>query len=295
MLKKQRFGVEIEFTGISRGRAAEVVAEYFGTSVRLTRGTYDTRTIKDTKNREWQVMRDSSIRPQPAGDEFKVELVSPILVYEDIEVIQELLRKLRKAGAKANSSCGIHIHIDGANHNAKSLKNIVNFFCSRQDLIYEALQVKENRVSYCKKVSPELLKKIKATKNITQNDVETLWYSRANHGHAGGSGGRYNQTRYQGLNLHSFFYRGTVEFRMFNSTTHAGELKAYIQFCLAVSAWAIKSTDKILFKNISHYNPGQKTTIMNNVLIHRLNMVGDEFKTARLHLTSHLKEVAAVA
>jgi len=295
MLKKQRFGVEIEFTGISRGRAAEVIAKYFGTSVTLTRGTYDTRTIKDTKDREWQVMRDSSIRPQPAGDEFKVELVSPILVYEDIEVIQELLRKLREAGAKSNSSCGIHIHIDGANHNAKSLKNIVNFFCSRQDLIYEALQVKENRVSYCKKVSHELLKKIKATKNITQNDVETLWYSRANHGHAGGSGGRYNQTRYQGLNLHSFFYRGTVEFRMFNSTTHAGELKAYIQFCLAVSAWAIKSTDRILFKNISHYNPGQKTTIMNNVLIHRLNMVGDEFKTARLHLTSHLKEVAAVA
>jgi len=295
MLKKQRFGVEIEFTGISRGRAAEVIAEYFGTTVKLTRGSYDTRTIKDTKNREWQVMRDSSIRPQPAGDEFKVELVSPILVYEDIEVIQELLRKLRKAGAKANNSCGIHVHVDGANHNAKSLKNIVNFFCSRQDLIYEALRVKENRVSYCKKVSPELLKKIKATKNISRNDIETLWYSRANHGHSGGSGGRYNSTRYQGLNLHSFFFRGTVEFRMFNSTTHAGELKAYIQFCLAVSAWAIGSTDKILFKNISHYNPGQKTTIMNNVLIHRLHMVGDEFKTARLHLTSHLKEAAAVA
>jgi hypothetical protein len=32
---------------------------------------------------------------------------------------------------------------------------------------------------------------------------------------------------------------------------------------------------------------------MNNVLIHRLNMVGDEFKTARLHLTSHLKEAVA--
>lgn len=273
MLKKQRFGVEIEFTGISRGKAAEVVAEYFNSTVRLTRGAYDTRTVRDTKNREWQIMRDSSIRPQPAGDEFKVELVSPILVYEDIEVIQELLRSLRKAGAKANNSCGIHVHVDGANHNAKSLKNIVNFMCSRQDLIYEALQVKSNRVGYCKKVSPELLKKIKATKNITQTDIETAWYSRANHGHTGGRGGRYNDTRYQGLNLHSFFYRGTVEFRMFNSTTHAGVLKAYIQFCLAVSAWAIESSERILFKKINHYSAGQKITIMNNVLIHRLNMV----------------------
>jgi len=295
MLKRQRFGVEIEFTGISRGRAAEVIAQHFNSSVMLTRGSYDTRTIRDTQGREWKVMRDSSIRPQPTGDEFKVEVVSPILVYEDIEVIQELLRRLRKAGAKANNSCGIHVHIDGANHDAKSLKNIVNFFCSRQDLIYEALQVDENRVRYCKKVSPELLKKIKAAKGITCNDFETLWYSRANHGYTGERGGRYNQTRYQGLNLHSFFHKGTVEFRMFNSTTHAGELKAYIQFCLAVSAWAIKSTDRILFKKIGHYNPGQKTTIMDNVLIHRLNLVGDEFKTARLHLTSHLKEAAAAA
>ena len=80
MLKRQRFGVEIEFTGISRGRAAEVIAEYFNSSVTIARGSYDKRTIRDTQNREWQVMRDSSIRPQPAGDEFKVELVSPILV-----------------------------------------------------------------------------------------------------------------------------------------------------------------------------------------------------------------------
>ncbi len=293
MLKKQRFGVEIEFTGISRGKAADVIAKYFNSTVALARGSYDKRTIRDTQNREWQVMRDSSIRPQPLGDEFKVELVSPILVYKDIETIQEILRRLRKAGAKVNDSCGIHVHVDGANHNAKSLKNVVNFMCSRQDLIYEALQVKNGRMTYCKKVCPDLLAKIKTTKNITRADIETAWYSPVNHGYSGSRDGRYNSTRYQCLNLHSYFYRGTVEFRLFNSTTHAGELKAYIQFCLAVSAWAIESTDKILFKKINHYTPGQKVTIMKNVLIHRLNMVGDEFKTARLHLTSHLKDTVA--
>jgi hypothetical protein len=37
-----------------------------------------------------------------------VELVSPICRYEDIETIQEIVRKLRAAGAIANASCGIH-------------------------------------------------------------------------------------------------------------------------------------------------------------------------------------------
>jgi hypothetical protein len=56
-------------------------------------------------------------RKVAAGREYSVELVSPILTYqEDIETLQELVRKLRKAGAFTNTSCGIHIHLDGAEH-----------------------------------------------------------------------------------------------------------------------------------------------------------------------------------
>jgi ABC-type iron transport system FetAB permease component len=82
---------------------------------------------------------------------------------------------------------------------------------------------------------------------------------------------------------------------MFNSTTHAGELKAYIQFCLAMSAWAITSTDKVIFKNIDHYTPAQKAAIMGAVLTERLGMTGDEFKTARQHLTKNLIKKAEEA
>lgn len=290
MLKNQRFGVEIELTGISRGKAADVIAKYFNSPVKNIGTSYDTRVVVDAQGRDWQIMRDGSIRPQPSSDEFKVEIVSPILFYSDIDTIQEILRLLRANGAKANDSCGIHIHIDGANHNPKSLKNILNFMTSRQDLIYEALNVKSNRTTYCKKMSPELLTKIKATKDLNKDLIKSAWYSELNHGYRGSASGHYNNTRYQCLNLHSYFYRGTVEFRMFNSTTHAGELKAYIQFCLAVSAWSIESSDKVLFKKIEHYNVNQKVTIMNNVLTDRLGLVGKEFKTARLHLTKNLIE-----
>lgn len=41
-------------------------------------------------------------------------------------------------------------------------------------------------------------------------------------------------SRYHGLNLHSVFSKGTIEFRMFNSTLHAGEVKSYIQLCLLI-------------------------------------------------------------
>ena len=39
---------------------------------------------------------------------------------------------------------------------------------------------------------------------------------------------KYNKTRYHDVNLHATFMKGTIEFRLFNGTLHAGEIKAYI-------------------------------------------------------------------
>ena len=74
---------------------------------------------------------------------------------------------------------------------------------------------------------------------------------------------------------------------LFNGTTHAGRIKAYVQFCLAMSAWAINCDhDNLHFKSISGYTQQQKHDLMMRVLTKRLGMRGPEFKTARLHLTS---------
>lgn len=59
-LKDQTFGVEIEFTGITRERAAQVVAEHFDTySSDPDYSCYYTRKISDDTGREWKVMRDA--------------------------------------------------------------------------------------------------------------------------------------------------------------------------------------------------------------------------------------------
>ena len=49
----------------------------------------------------------------------------------------------------------------------------------------------------------------------------------------------FNGTRYYALNLHATRTKGTIEFRCFNSTTHAGKMKSYVQLCLVVSNQAL--------------------------------------------------------
>lgn len=302
MIKKQRYGVEVEMTGITRAKAASIIAEVFGTRASSADGTcYHTITIKDQSSRTWKVMRDSSINPvrndgtNEYMDEYRVEMVTPPLNYEDIETLQTIIRKLREAGAKANSSCGIHIHVDGANHTPKSLKKLINFMVARQDLIYEALNIGARGDQWCRKLNPQLLVEMRKDKNLSKSSAENIWYSRANDNYCGGIDHQhYNTTRYHGVNLHSYFSKGTVEFRLFNSTLHAGKIKAYIQFCLAVSSWAITSEDNTVFRSMAGYNAEKKVTIMRNILTHRLGLFGDEFKTCRLWMMKNLKDAAGM-
>ena len=302
MLKNQLFGVEVEMTGITREKAAKIVAEVLGSTPSRPNSTcYQTRTIADQANRKWKIMRDSSITPirndgsNEYLDEYRVEFVTPPLKYDDIELLQNIIRKLRENGAKSHRSCGIHIHVDGANHDAKSLRRLVNFITARQDLIYEALEIGNREYRWCQKLNAALLAEMKKNKNITKEKAEQIWYSNASDGYLGGiNHEHYNNTRYHGINLHSYFSKGTIEFRLFNSTLHAGKIKAYIQFCLAVSAWAITSQDKIVFRSMAGYPAEKKVTIMRNILTNRLGLYGDEFKTCRLHLMTPLKKAAGM-
>lgn len=108
--QKQTFGVEIEMNNITRRDAAKLAAEFFGTGRfedTARRNGYCTWSAWMADGREWKFQKDVSI----AGpDSQKCEMVTPILTYEDMETLQELVRILRKAGARSDATrgCGVH-------------------------------------------------------------------------------------------------------------------------------------------------------------------------------------------
>ena len=244
-MKTLHFGIEMEMTGITREKAANLMAGFFGTGWGTHQGgAYDTWTAADDLGRTWKAMSDSSIQAQrkvggrieSASTEYRTEVVSPILSYDDIPKLQELVRTLRKAGALVNSSCGIHIHVGAEKFTPKTLRNLVNLMASKEDMIYHALQIDPIREGrYCRKTDDTFLKELNRKQPKTMEAFADVWYLQAPFGREN----HYNSSRYHGLNLHATFTKGTVEFRLFNGTLHAGEIKAYIQFCLAVAHQAL--------------------------------------------------------
>lgn len=203
LMKSLTFGCELEFTGITREQAAKVVARFFETAVWYEGAGYDKRIVRDTSGRKWAIMRDSSIHPQRkgveiAGEDYKVELVTPVLYYSDIETLQELVRDLRKAGAKVNRSCGMHVHVGAEKFTPATLRNLSNLFANNEDMIYKALQVDDEHrnIDYCKKTSAAYLKELNEKKPKTEDAFKMIWYSDstpyAQHRH-------YDSSRYHGL------------------------------------------------------------------------------------------------
>jgi hypothetical protein len=218
--------------------------------------------------------------------EYSVELVSPILTYQgDIETLQELVRRLRKAGAFTNNSCGIHIHLDGAEHTARSIRNFVNIIASKNDLFYKALQIAPSRMGYCKKMDEILVEKINRKKPKTLAQIESLWYE----GYSESTNRHYHSSRYHFLNLHSFFNGNhTVELRGFNSELHAGKIRSYIVLALALNNQALTQ------KCASAKKPQvENEKFAMRTYLNRIGFIGEEFANCREHLTTHLDGSAA--
>ncbi len=290
-MKKQTIGVEIEVANISRERAIKTVGKFFESSPTYMReyDSYDSYIYKDPKGRTWRVMRDSSI--QARRDSEKAELVTPILKYEDIEDLQEIVRQLRHAGAISNPKhgCGVHIHIGADGHTPQTLRNLANMMASHEDLLIDALTLDRARVrTYADVVDKAFLKSINRYKPTTMAKLADLWYADS----YGSRSAHYNRSRYRMLNLHSTFTKGTIEFRLFqfdNPTDerkgglHAGQLKSFIQLCLALSQMA----KEVKTASCKPQQKENKKYAMRTWLL-RLGFIGDEFKTARKILTDRL-------
>ena len=292
-IKSQTIGVEVEMNNITRENAARIAAEFFGTNrseYTDSRNGYRTWSAWDSQGREWKFQRDVSIA---GADNQKCELVTPILTYSDIETLQELIRRLRKAGAKSDATrgCGVHIHIGANGHTAQTLRNLANIMASHERLLASALNIDSRRMNqYCRTVDTRFLTELNRKKPTTMAQLADIWYG--SQGENYDRNHHYNSSRYHMMNLHATFTKGTVEFRLFQfdapadgkqNGLHAGQLKSYIQLCLALSALA---------KNAKSASPKPQQTenpkyAMRTWLL-RLGFIGEEFATAREIFTKRL-------
>ena len=290
-MKTMTFGIEIETTGLRRQKAAETIATLIHGNVTHAGGPYDRWNATAPDGRTWSCCHDGSVTGATTGN--MAEIVSPILTWADIETVQTIVRALKSAGAKTDASCGIHIHVGAQGMDTASLIRLCKMDAAKEGLMAQSFGISEDRRQrWCQPISTSFMMRLNRAKPKTLEDFAKCWYGDQSwESHAAN---HYDHSRYHLLNLHSLFQKGkiengkvtrlgTIEFRAFNGTLHAGKIKAYIQFCLALVAMAKASKSASARVSITD-NPKYAMRCW----LLRLGFIGDEFTTARKHLTDLL-------
>ena len=280
-LHEIHFGVEIETVRRTRQRVAEAIQSVVGGNVHHSGrpGVFDPWEVTDEQGRTWKVVSDGSLGHVPGH--LRAEVVSPVLSYGDIPTLQEVVRAVRRSGAKVDTHCGIHVHVDARPFDGRTLGNLAKIVYKQEPLILAALGVTENRQrTYTRPVRTELIREIERRRPRTTDELNRIWY-----GYHNRHPQHFDGTRYHGVNLHNVWYRGTIEFRWFEATLHAGKVKSYIQLVLAVATKALNGRAASSRKR--RFDP-RSARYDFRVFLLPLGLIGAEFKTARKHLLAAL-------
>ena len=277
-LEEIKIGVEVETTLLTRREVAEAIRSVVGGTVEHigTPSCYDPYRITDARGLVWNVVADSSLTSAPP--EKRAEIVSPILGYDDIPQLQEIIRAVRRAGARAGADAGLHVHVSSEHVTPKALANLCKMVYKQEEIIYAALGVSDARKArYCKPLNPDFIRRICTNPPRTYTQLNTQWYGRYTEHPQ-----RYDQTRYCAININGWFVRSAVEIRCWQGSLHAGEVRAAIIFCMALLAKAINSKATSAKKRT--FDPASGRYDMRVLLISALGLNGDRFKSVRKHL-----------
>lgn len=220
------FGIENEFTGLTRLNSARILSDFFGcTYIHTSEHGLDAYRLSNG----WKIVSDSSVSCHPESN----ELVTPVLNMSDMDKVTGALKALAEHGAYCDKTCGLHVHVSNEHmYEVATVKKLLQHDFTRYDMIYLSTR---GFKSWCKPQDETFVRKV--SKMSSRSAIKALWYET----YAGYQGNHYNSSRYHGLNLHSMYEGKGVEFRYFQGTFDLKKVVAFIELSVGMLMDAINS------------------------------------------------------
>lgn len=199
-MSDRRFGVEIELIGLSIEQASRLL-----------------RKSKITA--DWEAKGDCSVSDHESG-QATCEVVSPILQgSKGLAVLHKVVTMLRKNGAWANKTCGLHVHVDAADLTTAWARNIFDRYRKHEYVIESFMPV--DRVS-----SPFALPMDTLGRDYPEMlEEQSLGWTLTRFCSRPGS-------RYYRVNFLSYLRHGSIEFRQHSGSVNAEAIENWVRFVI---------------------------------------------------------------
>ena len=160
-----------------------------------------------------------------------------------IKQVDEICSALQTAKAKVTQACGMHVHIDARDFSYWEIRRLIILYAKIEDALFSLVSSNRRNSTYCKRCGEQFLKAIKsATPKKIKSAISQAVYKTENITYRRTS--KYDDSRYTALNLHSWFYRGTVECRLFGETSNAKKIKNWGMLWCGILDWVYTHKEK---------------------------------------------------
>jgi len=208
------FGLEIEFFGITPSDAVTALA-----AVGIT-ASYEGYTHR--VSRDWKIVTDASVTSTGTGRGAGLELVSPILRGEaGLEQAAKAVTALRDAGARQNTTCGVHVHVGMDGLSGAQIMNVFDLYTKNQSNVNNLVSRSRHSNRYCRTTVPNYERSYHDNIRMatTKSEIDRL-VSRLD--------------RFVTVNLAAYAKYGTVEFRQHQGTLNGEKLTSWVKFLFSV-------------------------------------------------------------
>lgn len=196
----RKFGIEIEAYNCTREKLASELRAA-GIDVAVEGYNHTTRN-------HWKLVTDASLT---GNNTF--ELVSPVLEGETgLKELEKVCWVLEFCDVKVNDSCGLHIHMDAADFDLQTWKNLALSYKHLERVIDSFMPQSRRQNYYCKGLSSISAVDIQAAQSI--NDLQAA----------------FGNNRYRKVNLEAYARHRTVEFRQHSGTTNFTKMENWVRF-----------------------------------------------------------------
>lgn len=238
----RKFGVEIEYVGVRRSVIIDALKNI---KVKCVREDYNHRT-----KRHWKIVRDGSISYQ-LGDNFTGELVSPPLYGKrGLNKLRKVVQAIADAGAKVNSSCGLHVHVDANDLTPNQILAVSQRYGIFEKRFNKIMDPSRANTDWAKKVDKRYHTSMITSLNYFKNIGDSFK----------NASGRID--RYRKVNISSFNRHGTIEFRQHEGTMDPDRILNWVQFCT--------NFVEEIYNNVPQNNGWQLASKLNRSLFHEI-------------------------
>jgi len=178
---------------------------------------------------------------------------NPAVGDQHVSMMQELSKVLQESEVTVTNACGLHVHVDASDISQYDLRKLMIYWVCIEPSMFELVSKTRYGNDYCKiagRAFAQLMTNSAKTKN-SQNEtwnqrVSKFLYEGATKETVAQKREKYHSSRYYAINLHSYFFRKTIEFRL-----HEARIEPYILLhwpilCGSIIDFVQKQTEKDL-------------------------------------------------